>query len=177
MAVRLKPNIVILDFFMPHMNGPEAATQIAETMPEVGGVVLTMDDSEQVIREVLQAGVRGLVLKSDADRDLLEAVQSVAQNRHFFGARVAERVLGGYLSGGQEPAMNIKKTATRLTDREREVMRLLAEGMTSREAAVQLKISIRTVESHRINISRKLSLSSIADLVRYAIRTGIVAQA
>jgi DNA-binding NarL/FixJ family response regulator len=177
MAVRLKPNIVILDFFMPQMNGPEAATQIAETMPEVGVVVLTMDDSEQVIREVLQAGVRGLVLKSDADRDLLEAVQSVAQNRHFFGARVAERVLGGYLSGGQEPAMNIKKTATRLTDREREVMRLLAEGMTSREAAVQLKISIRTVESHRINISRKLSLSSIADLVRYAIRTGIVAQA
>jgi DNA-binding NarL/FixJ family response regulator len=177
MAVRLKPNIAILDFFMPQLNGPVAAAQILEKVPAVGVVVLTMDDSEQVIREVLQAGVRGLVLKSDADRDLLEAVQSVAENRHFFGARVAKRVLGGYLSGGQEPEMNVKKTATRLTGREREVMRLLAEGMTSREAAVQLNISIRTVESHRTNISRKLNLSSIADLVRYAIRNGIVAQA
>jgi DNA-binding NarL/FixJ family response regulator len=175
MAVSLRPDIVILDFFMPKLNGPEAAAQIAEKLPGTGVVVLTMDDSEQVIREVLQAGARGLVLKSDADCDLLEAVESVAANRHFFAARVAKLILGGYLSGTPQPAMKVKRTVTQLTDREREVMRLLAEGMTSREAAMQLKISTRTVESHRINISRKLSFSSIADLVRYAIRNGIVA--
>ena len=175
MAVSLRPDIVILDFFMPKLNGPGAAVQIVEKVPGTGIVVLTMDDSEQVIREVLQAGACGLVLKSDADRDLLEAVESVAENRHFFSTQVSKLILGRYLSFKPEPAMKVERTVTQLTDREREVMRLLAEGMTSREAAMQLQISIRTVESHRINISRKLSFSSIADLVRYAIRNGIVA--
>ena len=175
LSLKLRPDVVILDFFMPKLNGAEAAAQIFDKLPGTAVVVLTMDDSDQVIRDVLRAGVRGLVLKSDADRDLLEAVKAVIEGRHFFTGKVTKQILGGYLTGGSEPATKAKKPGTMLTEREREVMRLLAEGMTSREVAGQLEISIRTVEAHRINISRKLSFSSIADLVRYAIRNGIVA--
>ena len=173
-AVSLRPDIAILDFSMPELNGPGAAAQIAEKVPETGVVVLTMHDSEQVMREVLQAGARGLVLKSDADRDLLEAVEAVAKKRHFFTTRLSELVLGGYLAGTATKEKE-KKKAAQLTERECEVMRLLAVGMSSKEAATRLQISIRTVESHRINISRKLGFNSIAKLVHYAIRHGIVA--
>jgi DNA-binding NarL/FixJ family response regulator len=173
-AVSLKPDIAILDFSMPELNGPEAAAQIAEKVPETGVVVLTMHDSEQVMREVLQAGARGLVLKSDADRDLLEAVEAVAKKRHFFTTRLSELVLGRYLAGTATKEKEKSKVA-QLTERECEVVRLLADGMSSKEAAIQLQISIRTVESHRINISRKLGFNSIARLVHYAIRHGIVA--
>jgi DNA-binding NarL/FixJ family response regulator len=173
-AVSLKPDIAILDFSMPELNGPGAAAQIAEKVPETGVIVLTMHDSEQVMREVLQAGARGLVLKSDADRDLLEAVEAVAKKRHFFTTRLSELVLGGYLAGTATKEKAKKKVA-QLTERECEVMRLLADGMSSKEAATRLQISIRTVESHRINISRKLGFNSIAKLVHYAIRQGIVA--
>jgi DNA-binding NarL/FixJ family response regulator len=174
MAVSLRPDVAILDFSMPELNGPEAAAQIAEKVPETGVVVLTMHDSEQVMREVLQAGARGLVLKSDADRDLLEAVEAVARKRHFFTTRLSELVLGGYLAGAPTTAKTKSKVA-QLTERECEVVRLLADGMSSKEAATQLQISIRTVESHRININRKLGFNSIANLVHYAIRHGIVA--
>lgn len=173
-TVNLKPDIAILDFSMPELNGPGAAAQIAEQVPETGVVVLTMHDSEQVMREVLQAGARGLVLKSDADRDLLEAVEAVAKKRHFFTTRLSELVLGGYLAGTAAKEKEKNKVA-QLTERECEVMRLLADGMSSKEAATRLQISIRTVESHRINISRKLGFNSIAKLVHYAIRHGIVA--
>ncbi len=173
-TVSLRPDVAILDFSMPELNGPGAAAQIAEKVPETGVVVLTMHDSELVMREVLQSGARGLVLKSDADRDLLEAVDAVARKRHFFTTRLSELVLGGYLAG---PAAKdkVKTKDAQLTERECEVVRLLADGMSSKEAATRLKISIRTVESHRINISRKLGFNSIAKLVHYAIRHGIVA--
>jgi DNA-binding NarL/FixJ family response regulator len=174
-AVSLRPDIAILDFSMPELNGPGAAAQIAKQVPETGVVVLTMHDSEQVMREVLQAGARGLVLKSDADRDLLEAVEAVSKKRHFFTRRLSELVLGGYLAGTAPVKARVKGEAKELTHREREVMRLLAGGMSSKEAAGQLQISIRTVESHRININRKLGFNSIASLVHYAIRHGIVA--
>jgi DNA-binding NarL/FixJ family response regulator len=172
-AVSLRPDVAILDFSMPELNGPAAAAQIAEKVPQTGVVVLTMHDSEQVMREVLQAGARGLVLKSDADRDLLEAVEAVAKKRHFFTTRLSDLVLGGYLAGTSTKHKEKSKVA-RLTERECEVMRLLADGMSSKEAATRLQISIRTVESHRINISRKLGFNSIAKLVHYAIRHGIV---
>jgi DNA-binding NarL/FixJ family response regulator len=174
MAVRLRPDIAILDFSMPQLNGPGAAAQIVEMAPEIRVIVLTMHDSEQVIREVLQAGAHGFVLKSDADRDLLTAIEAVAINRHFFADWVSELVPMECLTRSITP--KVKRTGTSLTEREREIMRLLAHGMTSKAAAIQLQISMRTVESHRINISRKLGFSSIADLVRYAIRNGIIAR-
>jgi DNA-binding NarL/FixJ family response regulator len=174
-AVRLRPDIAILDFSMPELNGPGAAAEIAEKVPETGIIVLTVHDSEQAMREVLQAGARGLVLKSDADRDLLEAVEAVARKRHFFPARLSELVLDRYLADSPAPKVKVKSKGTQLTERECEVMRLLADGLSSKEAATRLQISIRTVESHRINISRKLGFNSIAKLVHYAIRHGIVA--
>jgi DNA-binding NarL/FixJ family response regulator len=174
MAVSLRPDIVILDFCMPGLNGPGAAAFISSQLPDTGVIVLTMHDSESVIREVLRAGARGFVLKSDADHDLLVAVETVAEKRHFFAARVS-RLITGYLTGDKMLAATSKGSAAQLTEREHEVMRLLADGMTSKEAARELQISIRTVESHRINISRKLGFTSIADMVRYAIRNGIVA--
>ena len=173
-AVSLRPDVAILDFSMPELNGPGAAAQIAEKVPETGVVVLTMHDSEQVMREVLQSGARGLVLKTDADRDLLEAVEAVARKRHFFTTRLSELVLDGYLAGTVAKE-KVKNKVAQLTERECEVVRLLADGMSSKEAATRLQISIRTVESHRINISRKLGFNSIAKLVHYAIRHGIVA--
>src|SRR5258705_8331551 len=172
-AVALRPDIAILDFSMPELNGPGAAAQIAEKVPETGVVVLTMHESEEVMREVLQAGARGLVLKSDADRDLLEAVEAVSKKRHFFTTRMSELVLGGYLAGTS--IAKTKSKVAQLTERECEVIRLLVDGMSSKEAATRLQISIRTVESHRININRKLGFTSIANLVRYAIQHGIVA--
>jgi DNA-binding NarL/FixJ family response regulator len=174
-AVSLRPDVAILDFSMPELNGPAAAAQIAEKVPETGVVVLTMHDSELVMREVLLSGARGLVLKSDADRDLLEAVEAVARKRHFFTTRLSELMLGGYLVGTAAKEKS-KNKAAQLTERECEVVRLLADGMSSKEAATRLQISIRTVESHRINISRKLGFNSIAKLVHYAIRHGIVGQ-
>jgi DNA-binding NarL/FixJ family response regulator len=171
-ASRYKPHIAILDFSMPALNGEGAAARIHKTVPDTRVIVLTMHDSEQVIREVLQSGARGMVFKNDADRDLLMAIEMVSEGRYFFATRVSEMVLNGYMS--KNSTTRTKGPVTLLTTREREVMRLLADGMTSKEVAMQLKISTRTVESHRININRKLGFGSIADLVRYAIRNEIL---
>jgi len=174
MAGSMTPDVIILDYFMPRLNGPAAAVQILEKLPKTKILVLTMDDSEQVIREVLETGVNGLVLKSDADSDLLAAIESVAQDRPYFGGKIAKIILGKYLTLHTEPVTKGHNREAKLTERERHVMRLLAEGMTSKQAATELRISVRTVETHRINMSRKLNFSSVADLVRYAIRNGIV---
>jgi len=174
-AIELKPDVAILDFSMPELNGSQAAAAIARSAPETAVVVLTMHDCDHVAHQVLRSGARGLVLKSDADRTLLGAVEAVAKRRHVFTERAAKLALGGYLSGKRNPRPAEKGSEPRLTEREGEIMRLLAEGMTSKQAAMQLHISIRTVESHRNNMSRKLGFASIADLVRYAIRNGIAA--
>jgi DNA-binding NarL/FixJ family response regulator len=130
-----------------------------------------MHDSNHVIREVLRSGAKGFVLKTDADQDLIEAVEAVAQKRHFFTKRVADVVLEGYLTGRNA---NDKEDKVKLTTREREILSLLADGISSKQIALKLNISVRTVESHRIHINRKLGFGSIAELVRYAIRHGIV---
>jgi DNA-binding NarL/FixJ family response regulator len=167
----LKPDIVILDYSMPEMNGLETAQEIARLNLKTEVILLTMHDSEGIIREVLKSGARGFVLKSDADRDLVDAVEAVSKHRQFFTPRVAELVLHGYLA---ETSSHMPSEVARLTLREREVVQLLAEGKTSREIAGLLKISVRTTETHRVNINRKLNFNSVADLVRYAIRNGIV---
>jgi DNA-binding NarL/FixJ family response regulator len=135
------------------LNGPGATAQIAEKAPEIRVIVLMMHDSEQVVREVLRAGAHGFVLKSDADRDLLTAIEAVARNRHFFAEWVSELIPMECLTGSTTSKVKVKRTGTYLTEREREIVRLLAHGMTSKAAAIQLQISMRTVESHRINIS------------------------
>ena len=165
---RLRPDVVILDIGMPLLNGLEAARQVRLVSPESEVLILTMHESEQVVREVLAAGARGYVLKSDAGRDLVRAVEALARHKTFFTSNVAEFVLRGFLDGGGEegePSM--------LTPREREVVQLLAEGKSNQEAADALGISVRTVETHRANVMRKLNCQSLSDLVRYAIRNNI----
>jgi len=171
-VANLKPDIVVMDISMPEMNGLEATRQILKALPKTEILILTMHESEQVVREVLEAGARGYVLKSDAGRSLVAAVDSLRQHRPFFTSRVAEIVLDGYLHGRGEAVHDSPRS--RLTPRERQVLQLLAEGKSNKEISGALGISVKTAEAHRSNIMRKLDLHSISDLVRYAIRNKIV---
>ena len=165
------PDVVILDIGMPGLNGFDAARQIRSVSPDSEVLILTMHESEQVIREVLAAGARGYVLKSDAGRDLITAVEALSRHKTFFTSRVAEMVLQKYLEGSPEL---VKSEATSLTPREREVVQLVAEGRTNKEVATTLNISVKTAETHRTNIMRKLDCHSLSELVRYAIRNKII---
>jgi DNA-binding NarL/FixJ family response regulator len=171
LATNSKPDIVLLDIGMPNLNGLDAARQILAMSPAIRILILTMHDAEQVVREVLAAGARGFVLKSDAARDLVAAVDALQHRRTFFTTRVTQMVLNGYLHQEKESQLLAKPV---LTPREREVIQLLAEGKTSKEVAVALKLSVKTAETHRTNLMRKLDLHSVADLTLYAIRNGIV---
>ncbi|PYX49155.1 MAG: DNA-binding response regulator [Acidobacteria bacterium] len=171
LANNSKPDIALLDIGMPNLNGLDAARQILAMSPAIRILILTMHDAEQVVREVLAAGARGFVLKSDAARDLVAAVDALQHRRTFFTTRVTQMVLNGYLHQEKEGQPSVKAV---LTPREREVIQLLAEGKTSKEVAVALKLSVKTAETHRTNLMRKLDLHSVADLTLYAIRNGIV---
>ncbi len=167
----LKPDLVLLDIGMPNLNGIDAARQILTNAPATHILVLTMHYSQQVVREILAAGARGFLLKSDAGRDLVTAVEAVQNQRTFFTSQVTEIVVGGYLNPDQKKEEAPRRS--RLTPREREVVQLLAEGKTSKEVAVALNLSVKTAETHRTNIMRKLDLHSVADLTLYALRNGI----
>ena len=172
-AKRLQPDVIILDIGMPGLNGLDAARQILKAAPKSGILILTMHESEQVVREVLAAGARGYVLKSDAGRDLVNAVEAVGRQRIFFTSSVAQVVLKRSLgrTGDQQPA---PAEPVSLTHREREVVQLLGEGKSNKEVADILGISVRTAETHRSNIMHKLECGSLSDLVRYAIRNHII---
>lgn len=172
-AAQLKPDMVILDIGMPNLNGLDAARQILRVEPQTKVLVLTIDESEQVMREVLNTGARGFLLKSDAARDLVAAVEALQNHRTFFTSKVAEIVLNGYLNG-KSPATPPEPARDRLTPREREVVQLLAEGKTTKEVAAVLGMSVKTAETHRSNIMRKLNLHSVSQLVLYAVRNNIV---
>jgi DNA-binding NarL/FixJ family response regulator len=133
-----------------------------------------MHDTDQLVREVLRAGARGFLLKSDAGRDLITAVEALQQGRTFFTTRVSQLVLNGFLDHDQPGEASSEHNFELLTSREREVIQLLAEGKTSKEVAVALSLSVKTAETHRTNLMRKLDLHSVADLTRYAVRNGIV---
>ncbi len=172
LATRLKPDILLLDVGMPNLNGLDAARQILNLMPEARILILTIHYSEQVVREVLAAGARGFLLKSDAGRDLLAAVEALQNRRTFFTSKVAQMMLDGYLRPGDN--RNAGAPQQVLTPREREVIQLVAEGKTTKEIATTLSLSVKTAETHRTNLMRKLDLHSIADLTLYAVRNGIV---
>jgi DNA-binding NarL/FixJ family response regulator len=174
MAKQLKPDVVIVDIGMPYLNGLDTTRQLMQHDPNFKVIVLTITDSDQVIREALDAGARGFVLKSDAARDLVAAVEALQSKRMFFTPRVNDLVLAGFLEKGHATSRNEPPDLPTLTAREREVTQLLAEGRSSKEVAVLLNLSTKTVETHRINIMRKLSLHSIRDLVVYAIKNNII---
>jgi DNA-binding NarL/FixJ family response regulator len=167
-ARHLKPDVAVLDYSMPGLNGAEAARQILAHAPQTEILILTMHDSEQLLREVLGLGVRGYVLKSDAMSEMVAAVKSLVEHKRFLSPAASGLAVEGFLRGAEpEPA-------NRLTPREREIVQLLAGGKSNKEVAAQLDISTKTVEAHRANIMHKLNLSAFSDLVHYAIRNKIV---
>jgi DNA-binding NarL/FixJ family response regulator len=173
-AKRLKPDVIVMDISMPEVDGLEATRQLHKELPETAVLVLTMHESEEVVREVMNSGARGYVLKSDLDRNLLMAVEALAEGRPFFSAKVSEIVLNGYLKNSTMWSKTARGGAARPTPRQREVVRLLAEGKTNKEVAAALGISVKTAETHRNQIMRKLELRSFSDLVRYAVREKLV---
>jgi DNA-binding NarL/FixJ family response regulator len=171
---QLKPQVVILDFNMPELNGLEAAKRILRASPETETMILSVDHSNQLIRELILAGVRGFILKSDSDRDLLAAVEALANHRPYFAICATELMLNSKKTNphSSHPADLWEEP---LTSRERELLRLIAEGKNSREAAKILGISAKTADTHRANLMRKLQIHSVTELVRYALRNRIVA--
>jgi DNA-binding NarL/FixJ family response regulator len=173
-AEELKPDIAILDISMPELNGLEAARRIRKISPRTEILILSVHYSDRLIRDILEAGVRGYVVKSDSDRDLVIAIEALANHKPFLTPQATEVMLSG-LSGarGASPA-DPDALKERLTSREREIVQLLSEGKSSKETAAVLGISIKTAETHRANIMRKLGIHSVSELVRYAVRNQIV---
>lgn len=166
-AVIEKPDIAILDYSLPLINGLEATRQIHLRVPSVEILIFTVHDNETLMWDLLQAGARGYLLKSDAGQHLITAVETLARHRPYLTAKASKALLEAFLSKS-------RKVDQVLTARERAVVQLVAEGYTSKEIANILNISFKTVETHRATIMRKLDLSSSAALVRYAVRNRIV---
>jgi DNA-binding NarL/FixJ family response regulator len=172
-TLQLKPDVVILDIGMPDLNGLDATRQILKMNPQARVLILTLHDSDQVVREVLNVGARGFLLKSDAGRDLVAAVDAVRRDKTYFTSKVASMVLEGFLKAAKPGAVP-SPGRNRLTPREREIVQLLAEGKSTKAVAADLGLSVKTAETHRSNIMRKLQLHSVSDLVLYAVRNNIV---
>jgi DNA-binding NarL/FixJ family response regulator len=167
-AAELHPDVVALDVGMPNLNGLDAARQILRNDPRQKVLFLTIYESDQLARSVAAVGAKGLILKSDAGKDLINAVDALQRNGTFFNSRMAQ-ALGSDLRGNHR---NQEKDV--LTHRERQVVQLLAEGKSTKEAATILGLSVKTAETHRSNIMSKLRLHSVSELVLYAVRNNIV---
>lgn len=166
LAGRLKPDVAILDYSLPALNGIESARNIKKVSPQTQILIFTQHDSDDLIRDALLAGARGFLLKSEADDHLLHALAALSLNRPYFTARVSEAMLAGFIGGSSGQSS--------LTSREREVVQLIAEAYSTKEIADRLRVSGKTVETHRAAAMRKLGVRNIADLVRYAIRHKMV---
>jgi DNA-binding NarL/FixJ family response regulator len=170
-ANQFKPDVAVLDISMPSLNGLDATKQIAKISPRTKVLILTVHDSEQLIHKLLEAGARGYILKEDAGRDLITAVKALISNKTFFTPKVAQMVMNGYLGKGPKAS---EEESSQLTAREREIVQLLAEGKGAKEVATVLDLSVKTVDTHRSNVMRKLDCHSVTELVRYAVRNHIV---
>ena len=172
LAEALQPNIVIMDISMPQLNGLEAAKQIVKASPRTHIIILSMHSDETYLIRALQAGVKGYLLKESAEEDLIRAVRMVAQGKTFFSPAVTNALLADYMRDMQQ--RNLRDSYDLLTEREREVLQLLAEGKSNKEAATVLDVSTNTVETHRTNLMQKLGLHNTAEIVLYAVRKKII---
>ncbi len=172
MSRQLRPDVVVMDLSLPELNGLDATRQILKDAPNTEVLVLTMHQSEELARDVLKAGARGYVLKSDADENLIGAVDTLRRHKPFLTSAVTEFVLDDYLRRGDEEPDDAAAIA--VTARERQIIQLVAEGKSNKQAASVLGISVKTIEAHRSSIMKKLHLRSVSDLVRYAVRNKIV---
>ena len=168
LAKESQPDIVILDYSIPELNGLDLSHQLKRASPRIEILIYTMHDREELIAEILHAGVRGFVLKSDTEKHLLAALDALSIHRPYFSGAVSETLLDKFLESNPQP------TASSLTHREREIVQLIAEGRINKEIAQLLNISVKTVETHRASAMHKLKLRTTADLVRYAIRNRII---
>jgi len=172
LAEELVPDIVIMDIAMPSLNGIQAAAQIIKALPQTGIIMLSMHSDETYITRTLAAGARGYLLKDNAEVDLYRAVQVVAQGKPFFSPAIANTLLEDYMCQMQQ--RGLQDSYDLLTDREKEILQLLAEGRSNKDVAVLLDLSTNTVETHRTRIMQKLDLHSAAEIVLYAVRKRIV---
>jgi DNA-binding NarL/FixJ family response regulator len=173
LAKKLVPNIVILDLSMPELNGLEAVRQIKRALPNAEVLIYTVHESTDLTHKVLEAGARGYLLKSDLGKHVDDAIEALAEHKPYFTWSVSKTMLDAYLRPG-DPATQDIGPFNELTSREREIIQLLGEGHSNKAVSARLGISVKTVETHRSAIMRKLSINSIAQLVRYAIRNRIV---
>jgi len=171
---RLRRKVAILDISMPELDGVEVVRQIREAVPHTKVLVLTMHESDQMVLRALDAGAHGYILKSDLTDSLLKGVSAVVGGKRFLAPKISEIVLDGFLNRKNQPQRG-NRTDARTTPRELEIIRLLAQGKSNKQIAAQLGIAVRTVETHRANFMLKLGLHSLAELIRYAMRQGIVA--
>jgi DNA-binding NarL/FixJ family response regulator len=174
LAEKLEPDIVVLDMTMPELNGLEAARKIKKLLPKCEALMLTGRESDELIREVFESGVKSYILKSQTTEHLVPAIQSLAQHKPYFTSGVAEVLFARMLQKTAPKREDADENDDRLTTREREIVQLLAEGKSNKEVADKLGISLRTAETHRAAIMRKLRVDSLAAIVRYAIRHHII---
>jgi DNA-binding NarL/FixJ family response regulator len=169
-AAKHQPDVAILDIGMPLLNGVETARQIRKVSSESEILILTMHESDDLVQQVVEAGARGYILKDEADRVLLSAVDAVRQHKPYFSTRVSSAAVNTDADSGD----SAKSSRSRLTPREREILQLVAEGKSNKEVANLLGISVNTAEAHRANIMLKLDVHSLAELVLYAVRNKII---
>lgn len=170
-ALQTRPDVLVVDMAMPNLSGPDAVAKVRRELPETKVVIVSMHADEEYLVQALRSGADGYVLKDDSARALVQAVRDVVAGRRYLSPRISERAIQVYID-----AADCARTseADVLTDREREVLRLAAEGLSNRTIASMLFISTRTVETHRANMMRKLGIHGQSDLVRYAVRTGLI---
>jgi DNA-binding NarL/FixJ family response regulator len=168
-----EPQVAILDLSMPGLNGMDAARQVRKSLPDTKIIIFTMHETEDLVREVFRSGAHGYVLKSDAGTHLVAAVQAVLEGRHFCSSKLSECIFQGFLRAANGEPLEVSPEDA-LTPREREIVQLLSEGQSNKEVAAILGISVKTAETHRAGIMRKLRLNAFSDLVRYAIRNHII---
>ena len=172
LSIQLHPDVAVLDISMPELNGLEATRRIRKQAPETEVLIFSGYETEQLVREVIRAGAHGYVLKSDAAIHLTAAIEALANHQPFFTSHVTKVLLNGFLTA--EDQRTEPSLATGLTSREREIVQMLAEGRSNKEVAAVLCISVNTVETHRATIMRKLGITSIVELVHYAVRNKLI---
>jgi DNA-binding NarL/FixJ family response regulator len=172
MAASEKPDVVVMDIAMPHLNGVEAARQIVNRAPQTAIVILSMHSDESYVIRSLKAGARAYLLKDSAESDLIAAIYAITEGKSFFSPLVRRILKEDYMH--QLAEMGAEDTYELLTNREREVLQLVAEGKSNKDVANLLNLSLYTVETHRTHILQKLNLHSVPELILYAVRKGII---